>query len=71
MQPEGRRFDPGWLHQLPGLPLYQHESLRGAPCARRVLFNNPVSFVFDAKGSSEGFELFDLILELEKVAFAM
>ena len=36
-----------------GRKLNQHEFLRGAPGAHHVLFNNLVSFVFDAKFSSE------------------
>ena len=45
---------PAGSTTLQSLPLnVTHEFLRGAPCAHRVLFNNLVSFVFDAKFSSE------------------
>jgi hypothetical protein len=79
LQPEGRRFDPGWLHQLltNPAPSYEMRVMTRAhanhkavptcagvitrfivwsaalPFAQRLLFNNLVSFCFDAKFSSE------------------
>ena len=89
LQPGGRRFDPGWLHQLPArlnekrVMTRAHANQQRRPpelarangfhmcwrdratcrvvsrrCqAQRLLFNNPESFCFDAKFSSESVSL--------------
>ena len=43
LQPEGHRFDPGWLHQLRAPNNLQSRVFLRAQAAR-VLFNNPKKF---------------------------